>query len=316
MGEHEVVIVGGGMAGMTAGLYAARLGRTTLVLTGSTFGGQMMSIEGIEDFPGFPGGLAGYELCPNLQEQASDAGAEVAMADAVRLERAGDGWVVATDRDEHAAGAVIFAAGSSYAALGVPGEDALLGSGISHCASCDGPLFRDATVGVVGGGDSALQEALALTGYGCEVVVLHRDAEPTAQRTYRARAEAHEHIELRPRTEVEEVLGDGKVSGVRVRDLDAGTSSELELRALFPCVGLVPRTGLLADLLDLDADGRVVTDTSMRTALPGLLAAGDLRADSARQAVTAAGDGATAAFAADAFLATGAWGAVTAGARA
>jgi thioredoxin reductase (NADPH) len=309
MSEHDVVIVGGGMAGMSAALFSARLGRSTFVLTGSTLGGQMMSIEGIEDFPGFPDGVAGYELCPGLQGQATGAGARLAMDEAVRLEAAGDDWIVGTGRDEYRARAVIFAAGSSFAALGVPGEEALTGRGVSHCASCDGPLFRDAVVGVVGGGDSALQEALALTAYGCRVIVFHREAEPTAQHAYRARAAAHENIELRPQTEVEEVLGEGRVGGVRIRELAEGGTSEVELGGLFPCVGLSPRTELLAELLDLDDEGRVVTDTSMRTVRPGLLAAGDLRADSARQAITAAGDGATAAFTADAYLTTGVWGA-------
>jgi thioredoxin reductase (NADPH) len=314
MSEYDIVIVGGGMAGMSAALFSARLGRSTFVLTGSTFGGQMMSIEGIEDFPGFPDGVAGYDLCPNLQGQATDAGAKLAMDEAVRLETGGDEWIVATSRDELRARAVIFAAGSSFARLGVPGEDALTGSGLSHCASCDGPLFRDALVGVVGGGDSALQEALALTRYGCRVIVFHRESEPIAQEAYRARVAAHEQIELRPHTEVAEVLGDGRLSGVRVRQLAGGGTTDVELGGLFPCVGLAPRTELLTDLLDLDDDGRVATDASMRTALPGLLAAGDLRTDSARQAITAAGDGATAAFTADAWLTTGVWGAAVAAA--
>lgn len=309
MSEHDVVIVGGGMAGISAALFSARLGRSTYVLMGSTFGGQMMSIEGIEDYPGFPDGVTGYELCPNLQGQATDAGAELGMDDAVGLEPVDDGWTVTTSGEEHRARAVIFATGSSFAHLGVPGEEALTGHGISHCASCDGPLFRDAVVGVIGGGDSALQEALALTNYGCRVLVFHRDAEPTAQHTYRSRAAEHERIELRPQTEVVEVLGEGRVSGVRVRDLTGGGTEDVELGGLFPCVGLEPRTALLADLLDLETGGFVRTDTSMRTIRSGLLAAGDIRADSARQAITAAGDGATAAFAADAYLRTGAWGA-------
>jgi thioredoxin reductase (NADPH) len=308
MSEHDVVITGGGLAGLTAGIFAARLGRSTVVLTGPTLGGQLMSIEGIEDFPGFPDGVTGYELCPGLQSQAMDAGSEIVMDEAAGLAPSNGGWVVRTAAGEHHARAVIVATGSAFRPLGVPGEDKLLGKGVSHCASCDGPLFRDAAVGVVGGGDSALQEALALTAFGCRVTVFDRDKAPRAQETYRARVAASDQIELRSGTQIEEILGETRVEGVRVRDVDGDTVSEVELGGLFPCVGLVPNTAFLADLLDLDETGSVPTDASMRTTRAGLLAAGDIRTDSARQAITSAGDGATAAFAAHRYLDDGAWG--------
>lgn len=307
MSEHDVVVAGGGVAGLSAAIFAARLGRSTVVLTGPTLGGQMMSIEGIEDFPGFPDPVSGYELCPALQSQAAMAGAEFVMDEVVRLEPEGDGWVLGTSAGDHRARAVVVATGSGFRALGVPGEERLLGRGVSHCASCDGPLFRDAVVGVVGGGDSAFQEALSLAGYGCRVIVFDRASAPQAQETYRARVAAAEQIELRAATVVEEVLGDGRVEGVRVRELGDGRVAEVALGGLFPCVGLEPRTAFLAELLELDPGGTVPTDASMRTARAGLLAAGDIRSESARQAITAAGDGATAAFAADRYLADGAW---------
>jgi thioredoxin reductase (NADPH) len=306
--EHDVIVAGGGMAGLSAGTFAARLGLSTLIVTGPTLGGQMMTIEGIEDFPGFADGITGYDLCPSLQIQATEAGAAFSMEEVAALEPDGDGWSVALDSGAtHRARAVILATGSGFRPLGVPGEDRLMGRGISHCASCDGPLFRDQLVGVVGGGDSAFQEALALAQLGSRVVVLHRDAEPHAQAVYRVRVAASEQIEVRPGTVVEEILGESRVEGVRVRPAAGGDPEDLELGGLFPCVGLVPRTGLVADLLDLDDEGRVPTDPLMRTARPGLLAAGDIRADSVRQAITAAGDGATAAFAAHGWLAGGAW---------
>jgi thioredoxin reductase (NADPH) len=307
MSEHDVVITGGGLAGLTAGIFSARLGRSTAVLTGPTLGGQLMSIEGIEDFPGFPDGVAGYELCPGLQSQAMDAGSEIVMEEAAGLAPSNGGWVVSTAGAEHHARAVIVATGSAFMALGVTGEDRLLGKGVSHCASCDGPLFRDAVVGVVGGGDSALQEALALTTFGCRVIVFDRAQGPHAQETYRARARASEQIELRPGTVVEEVLGETRVEGVRIRELDGGAVSEVELGGLFPCVGLAPNTAFLADVLELDASGAVPTDPSMRTTRHGLLAAGDIRTDSVRQAISSAGDGATAAFTAHRYLDDGAW---------
>jgi thioredoxin reductase (NADPH) len=307
MSEREVVIAGGGLAGLTAGIFSARLGRSTVVLTGPTLGGQLMSVEGIEDFPGFPDGVAGYELCPGLQSQAMDAGSEIVMEEASALAPSNGGWTVSTAGGEHRARAVIVATGSAFAPLGATGEDRLLGKGVSHCASCDGPLFRDAVVGVVGGGDSALQEALALTTYGCRVIVFDKAQALHAQETYRSRARASEQIELRSGTVVEEILGETRVEGVRIRELDGGTLSEVELGGLFPCVGLAPNTAVLADVLELDPGGSVPTDASMRTTRPGLLAAGDIRTDSARQAITSAGDGATAAFTAHRYLDDGAW---------
>ncbi len=304
--RYETVIVGAGLAGLTAGLFAARQGHSTLVLEAQVPGGHLVNIHKIEDFPGFPEGVAGYELCPLVQEQAASQGAEFALATVERIEPADEAWRVLTSDGTYHAGAVIVASGSRPRPLGVPGEERLTGRGVSHCASCDGPFFRGGTVGVVGGGDSALQEALALTEYAARVIILHRSAGLTAQQTYRQRALAHPAIEVRSNMAVTEVLGEGTVSGVRLRDA-AGTESVLALAGLFVYVGLAPNTACLRDLDVLDASGRVPTDGWMRTARPGLLAAGDTRSDSAAQAITAAGDGATAAIAAHRYLADGAW---------
>ncbi|HZR98435.1 MAG TPA: FAD-dependent oxidoreductase [Chloroflexota bacterium] len=304
--RYEIVIVGAGLAGLTAGLFAARQGRSTLVLEAQVPGGHLVNIHKIEDFPGFPEGVAGYELCPLVQEQAASQGAEFALATVERVEPADEPWRVLTSDGTYQARAVIVASGSRPRPLGVPGEERLTGRGVSHCASCDGPFFRGGTVGVVGGGDSALQEALALTEYAARVIILHRGAGLTAQQTYRQRALAHPAIEVRSNMAVTEVLGEGTVSGVRLRDA-GGAESELALAGLFVYVGLAPNTACLRDLDVLDASGRVPTDAWMRTARPGLLAAGDIRSDSAAQAITAAGDGATAAIAAHRYLADGAW---------
>jgi thioredoxin reductase (NADPH) len=306
--EFDVIVAGGGIAGLTAGLSAARAGRSTLVLGGNAPGGLLLSIEKIEGVPGFPEGIPGYELCPMLQEQAEEAGAEVRMAELDALERADDGWRV-TSADDGAldARAVIFATGARLKHLGVPGEERLQGRGVSHCASCDAPLLRDQTVGVVGGGDSALQEALTLADAVGEVIVLHRGETLDAQATYRQRALDHPKITVRYQTVVEEILGDEKVAGVRARDLTTDATETVELGGVFVYVGLEPNTEPLQDRLELDADKRVATDAAGRTELPGLLAAGYVRRGSLGQAAISAGDGANAAKAADRYLQTGEW---------
>lgn len=307
MPDYDIVVVGGGLAALTAGLFAARCGRSTLVLEPAMPGGHLTTIQRIEDFPGFPDGVSGYELGPNTQMQAMNSGAEFAMAEVESLAPDGDGWRVATTDGEHRARAVIVAAGSRARALGVPGEDRFQGLGISHCASCDGPLHRDNTVGVVGGGDSAISEALTLAEYVGKVVVFHRGEAFSAQATYLDRARASRAIELRTGCVVEEIVGDGVVAGVRVRDAARGTVEQVDLTCLFIYVGLEPNTAFLGGQVPLDEAGRIVTDIWMRTGRRGLLAAGDVRANSASQAITAAGDGATAAIAAHRYLTDNSW---------
>jgi thioredoxin reductase (NADPH) len=305
--EFEVVVAGGGIGGLTAGLHAARTGRSTLVLGGRAPGGLLLSIEQIDGVPGFPEGVAGYELCPMLQEQAADNGADVRMSELEAIEPAPEGWHLTTADGDVAARAVIFATGARLRALGVDGEERLQGRGVSHCASCDAPLMRDRVVAVVGGGDSALQEALTLAESVGEVVVLHRGETLSAQATYRQRALDHPKISVRYGTTVEAILGDDTVTGVRMCDAASGETAELELGGVFVYVGLQPNSELLADHLDLDDDGRVPTDATMRTELPGVLAAGILRRGSLGQAAISAGEGAAAAKAADHYLSGGSW---------
>jgi thioredoxin reductase (NADPH) len=306
MPDYDILVVGGGLAALTAGLFAARAGRSTLVLEPAVPGGHLVNIQKIEDFPGFPDGVSGFELGPNTQMQAMNYGAEFAMAEVQALARAADArsgdWLATTTDGDYRAGAVIVASGSQARTLGVPGEERLAGRGISHCASCDGPLYRGQTVGVAGGGDSALQEALTLAEHVGKVQIFHRGEAFSAQQTYQQRVLDEQKIEVCWRTEVREILGEADVTGVRVQDLVTGAERTVELDGLFVYVGLVPNSGFLAGLLKLDSDGRIPTDIWMRTELPGLFAAGDVRRDSASQAITAAGDGATAAIAADRYL--------------
>ncbi len=305
--DFDVLIAGGGIAGLSAGLTSARLGRTTLVLTAGVPGGLLLSIETIEGMPGFPGGVPGYELCPLVQEQASEAGAEFQMAALESIEAEGAGWRVATSDGEPWARAVILATGARFKELGLPGEERLRGHGVSHCASCDAPLLRDRAVGVVGGGDSALQEALTLAEAASRVIIVNEGRALTGQESYRSRALAHPRIEVRDGAVVEEILGEETLAGVRIRELATGRASELELGGLFVYVGLRPNTECFAERLRLDASGRVPTDAALRTELTGVLAAGVARVDAPGRAASAAGEGAAAAVAADRYLAGGSW---------
>jgi thioredoxin reductase (NADPH) len=307
--DFDVIVAGGGIGGLTAALHSARAGRATLVLGGRAPGGLLLSIETIEGVPGFPEGIPGYDLCPMLQEQAEEAGAEFRMEELAALAPVDDGWRlnIAEGGPELEARGVILATGARLKHLGVPGEEALQGRGVSHCASCDAPLLRDRVVGVVGGGDSALQEALTLAESVAEVIVLHRGEELDGQATYVRRALEHPKITVRYRTVVEEILGDEKVAGVRTRDLASDNVEELELGGVFVYVGLQPNSEFLQGRLDLDDEGRIRTDAAMQTELPGLLAAGIVRRGSLGQATVSAGEGANAAKAAHRYLQTGDW---------
>jgi thioredoxin reductase (NADPH) len=299
--SYDIVVAGGGLAGLTAGLTAARLGRSTLVLAGTVPGGLLLTIERIDGLPGSPDGVAGYELCPGVQEQAEAAGAEVAALELAALHAADGAWTVATaDRSVRARG-VILATGARFKRLGVPGENRLRGRGVSNCASCDGPLVGARTVAVAGGGDSALQEALTLAEHVERVVVAHRGDALDGQASYRERVAAHGRIDVRHGVEVEEILGDDRVSGIRIRGR-AGAVEELEVAAVFPYVGLEPCSEYAAGVVELDTDGRIVTDEELRTSAPGVFAAGLVCTGAVGRAVATAGAGAAAAVATDAYL--------------
>jgi thioredoxin reductase (NADPH) len=298
----DVLVVGGGLAALTAGLFAARHGLATLVLEPRVPGGQLVNVDKIEDYPGFPDGIPGYDLGPIVQEQAAGAGAEFRLAEVLGVAPADGGWLVKASDGEITARALIVASGARPRALGVPGEARLSGRGVSHCASCDGPLFRGRPVAVVGGGDSALQEALTVAPFASEVALIHRRDAFRAQRVYVDRVAATPTIRPRLNAIVEEIVGGESVAGLRIRDGASGALDEVEVAGVFVYVGTEPNTGFLRGVVDLDGDGRVPTDVWMRAATPGLFAAGDVRRDFPGQAVNAAGDGATAAIAAHRYL--------------
>ena len=301
--DYEIAVAGGGPAGLTAALFAARHGRSTVLLDSLGVGGAILNTERVEDFPGFPEGVPGFELAPRMQEQVMDAGGAFAMSEVRRLESRGDDWSLVTDDGDIGAAAVIVATGSRFRKLGVPREEEFEGRGLSTCASCDGPLYQERLVAVCGDGDSALLETLELVGHGVRVVLLHPGETLVGQETYRRRVEDSAQVELRHRTILEEILGDGEVEGIRVRDVGTGASSTLPVAAVFANVGRVPNTSMLEGVVALDEHGHVRTDIWMRTERAGLFAAGDVRADAAGQAISAAGDGATAAVAAHRYLA-------------
>lgn len=302
MRDFDLVVIGAGVAGLTAAMHAGRCGLRVAVVERMGVGGQIAAAERIENFPGFPQGLSGAELGPLLHEQAEAAGAEFILDSIESLTIDGAWRVVHMPAEAIKARAVIVAAGSTPRSLGVPGEAALLGRGVSHCASCDGHFFSGQEVCVVGGGDSALDEALVLAEHAARVGVIHRGPALDAQRILVDRATANGKIEIVHSTAVEAIIGTDSVSGVRLRDLTAGTTYERSVKGVFVYVGLEPNTAFLREVVALDPAGHIETDILMRASVPGIFAAGDIRAHSVAQLAAAAGDGATAALAAWRYL--------------
>ena len=305
--EYDVLIIGGGVAGLTAGLYASRAGLKTALLERMMTGGQIMNAERIENFPGFPDGISGADLGARMLDQATKYGLEVRLSEVMGLRQGSPAWAVDTYDGTVSARSVVMAGGSTLRKLGVPGEEELHGAGVSYCATCDGAFFIDQVVGLIGGGDSALDEAMTLTEFASKVLMLQRANSFTGQKVLQDRVLSHPKVEVRWNTSVDAVLGEGQVEGVNVTELTSGETSRIDLSGVFIFVGLEPNSLYLADLLRLDNVGHVPTDIWMRTPLPGLLAAGDIRQSSAAQLVTSAGDGATAAIAAQRYVETGEW---------
>ena len=305
MQDIDIVIVGAGVAGLTAAMVAGRHGLKVAVVDRTGVGGQVSTAERIENFPGFPQGIAGHELGPLLHEQAEAAGAEFMLDTIVSIAPA-DGRFLVRGSDALRTRAVIVAAGSTPRSLGIPGEASFLGKGVSHCASCDGPFFKGQEVVVVGGGDSALDEALVLAAHAARVTVVHRGASLRAQRSIVGRASADPKVAIMLDTVVEEIVGGDAVSGVRLRDRKSGEMRVHPVKGVFVHVGLEPNTMFLQGVVALDGAGHIETDAMMRTSRPGLFAAGDIRKGSVALIAAVAGDGATAAVAAARYLQMGA----------
>lgn len=299
---YEVIIVGGGPAGLTAGLYASRARLRTLLIEKGIFGGQIANAAHVENYPGFPDGISGLELGELMHRQATEYGLETVAAEVYGIALAMGGTVIETTEGDYLANAVIIATGAEFNRLGVPGEERLTGKGVSYCATCDGPFFKDRVVAVVGGGDSAVEEGILLTRFASEVILIHRRDQLRASRLLQERAFANKKMAFLWDTVVEEILGDERVTGLRVRHVKTGESSTLDAAAAFIYVGQRPNTDYLRGLIPLDEAGRIPTNGRMETEIKGIFAAGDIRKNSSRQAITAAGDGATAAISAEKFL--------------
>ena len=302
MRDFDLIVIGAGVAGATAATCAARLGLRTAVVEQLGPGGQIINATRIDNMPGFPQGIAGIELGPLLHEQADAAGAEFVLDTVESFALDGPQRLVTCATETLRAPTVIVAAGSALRNLGVPGEAELLGHGVSHCASCDGPFFRGQRVMVIGGGDAALDEALVLAEFASLVTIVHRRPELRAQRVLVERARGVETIAFLPATSVEAIVGNGAVSAVRTRDVASGAVREEPCGGVFVFVGLEPNTAFLGGLVELDPAGHVITDLMMRTSLDGVFAAGDIRGLSVRLLAASAGDGATAAVAAFRYL--------------
>jgi len=303
---RTVIVIGSGPAGYTAALYAARGELKPLVFEGSvTAGGALMQTTDVENFPGFPDGIMGPELMDSMRKQAERFGAELVADDVTAVDLTADPKVVKTDSETYLAKAVIIATGSKYKELGVPGEKVLGGHGVSWCATCDGFFFRGHDIAVVGGGDSALEEAMFLTRFGKSVTVVHRRDTLRASKIMQERAFANPKVNFLWDSEVAEVLGSDRVTGLQIRSTKDGTEHVLPVTGVFVAIGHHPRSELVAGQLATDPDGYLLVDEpSTRTAIEGVFACGDVVDHTYRQAVTAAGTGCAAALDAERWLAS------------
>ena len=303
---HDVIIIGSGPAGYPAPIHPPRAGRSPIVLAGATpGGGALMNTTEVENFPGFPDGVMGPDLMAQMQAQAERFGADVRFQDVVAVDLTGEVKTVTTDEDEVlSARSVILALGSEYKKLGIESEARFSGRGVSYCATCDGFFFKGQHIAVVGGGDSAMEEATFLSRFGSKVTIIHRRDQVRASRIMAQRAFDDPKISFAWNSVVEEIHGDGKMTGLTLRDTVTGETRELDATGLFVAIGHLPRTAILGDQVTLNDEGYVVVDhPTTRTSLPGVFACGDVVDHIYRQAVTAAGTGCAAALDAERYLA-------------
>jgi len=312
--EYDIVIVGAGPAGLAAGLYAARARRKTLIIERKVTGGQIALTADVENYPGFDN-INGFDLAEKMHKQAERYGMETAYADVTDVEQDGQMHLVRTTEGDYRAKAVIITGGADYNRLGVEGEERLTGYGVSYCATCDAAFFKDQEVAVVGGGDAAMDEGLFVARYASRVYLIHRRNELRASAILRERAFAEPKMHFIWNTVVEKIVGDDAVKTLKLKNVVTGEKSDLPVAAVFIFIGLTPNTNYLRGKLRMDEGGHIIVNEWMETGVPGLFAAGDIRSQSARQVISSAGDGATAAIRADHYISdafggrpgTGAW---------
>ncbi len=299
--EKDLIVIGGGPAGLTAAQYGARGNLSVLVLEEMATGGQALLIDDLENYPGFPEPIKGFDFCQRLEQQALNFGVEITNASVSGVEKRGDIFVVKTDRGEMTALAVIIATGAKHRVLGVPGEKEFTGRGVSYCATCDGPFFKDKKMLVVGGGDAACDEASYLSNLTDKVILIHRRDRFRAQKALAERVLSNKNIEVRFNTELLEIMGNQKVEKVRLIQNKEKREYEEDMDAVFIFVGTIPQTSMLEGV-EKDEAGYIVTNQRMETNIKGLFAAGDVRATPFRQVIVAAGEGAVAAHAASQYI--------------
>jgi thioredoxin reductase (NADPH) len=303
--DYDIVIIGGGPAGYTAGIYAARAGLKALLLEGAATVSQITMTDLIENYPGMPEGMNGLDLMQLFKNQALKFGLEILASDVsaiAKSESAAAVWIVNAGGKAIRTLSIISATGAHWRKLGIPGETEFAGKGVSYCATCDGPFYRNRDVVVIGGGDSAIQEALFLTHFASKVTIIHRRDRMRAAEILQKRAFAEKKIAFAWNATLAEVSGKDFVTGVKIKDVVSGELKEIPAEGVFIFVGRLPNTGIFGNILNLDNQGYIITDENMNTSAAGIFAAGDCRAKLFRQVVTAAGDGANAAFGAELYI--------------
>ncbi len=296
---YDVIIVGAGPAGMAAAIYTGRAMLDTLVLEKGIHGGQILLTDWIENYPGFPDGVAPFQLMEDFRKQAEKFGAKFQKDEVKEIRRENDCWRLVSNNDNYLAKVVIIATGSVYQKLGVKGEEKLTGKGVSYCATCDAAFFRDKEVAVVGGGDQALEEAIFLAKFCRKVIIIHRRDDFRATKILQERIFANKKIKVIWDSVATEILGEGRVEYLAVKNIKTGATSEIRLDGVFISVGMAPNTGFLKGLLDLDEQGRIKVSPTMATSQPGIFAAGDATNACPQQVATAVGTGVAAAISAN-----------------
>lgn len=299
---YDMLIIGGGPGGYTAALYAARAGLRVMVLEKLSAGGQMALTSQIDNYPGFPDGIDGYELAENMQRQAERFGAQTELAEVTAVRLAGELKEVQTSEGTFYGKTVVIATGAAARELGAPGEKELVGRGVNYCAHCDGMFYRGKTVVVVGGGNSAAADAMLLSRIAKKVILVHRRDTLRATKIYHEPLENAPNVEFRWNSAVSELLHNGKVTGVKVKDVNTGEESEISCDGVFVSIGRVPATRLVQGQLELDPAGYILAGESTETSIPGVFAVGDVRTKVLRQVVTAVADGAMVAHYAEEYL--------------
>jgi thioredoxin reductase (NADPH) len=300
--RYEVIIIGGGPAGLSAGIYTARARLDSLLIEKGLIGGQIVNAEWLDNYPGFPEGISGTKLTELMHEQATKYGLETTIAEVTSLRLQKELKVVETSNGSFKTRALIIAGGCHRQKLGVPGEEEFTGKGVSYCATCDGAFFQELPVAVVGGGNAAVTEALHLTKFATKVTVIHRRDQLRATKILQEKAFSEPKIDFRWDSVVEKIEGKDLVSGLRLRNVKTGRKSNLSISGVFVSIGFIPNTEYLKSVLPLAENGAIITNGMMETEVAGIFAAGDIRQGSPRQVTTACGDGATAAIQATKFL--------------